>query len=273
MIEIPAKIKLNILKNNINKFESMAVAFSGGVDSTFLLKIAHEVLGNKVIAFTAESASFPEREKMAAQRFATDHGIKHIIFESEELDIEGFSDNPPDRCYLCKKELFTKMREYAVEYKISTIAEGSNIDDNSDYRPGHRAITELTIVSPLRDAGLTKDEIRYLSKEMELPTWNKPSFACLASRFPYGERINREKLARVNIAEEYLISLGFTQIRVRNHDNLARIEVLENEIEKFLHPQMRKNIYERLKDIGFSYISMDVIGYMTGSMNETLPKH
>ena len=224
--------KCETLKNVISSLESVAVAFSGGVDSTFLLEFAHKVLGDKVIAVTAHSASYPQRELDEASAFTKLHNIKHIVVESEELDIEGFSDNPVNRCYLCKKELFAKIIKIAKEYGVKTIAEGSNMDDNGDYRPGLIAIDELHIKSPLREAGLTKEDIRILSREMGLPTWNKQSFACLSSRFPYGEKITLEKLNMIDRAEQYLLDLGYKQVRVRHHGDIARIELDEDGFEQ-----------------------------------------
>ena len=262
--------KLENLKVYLKSLESVAVAFSGGVDSTFLLKVASDVLGEKAVAVTALSASYPKREFDEACSFAKKNRIVHIAFESEELDIEGFSSNPVNRCYLCKKELFLKMKGIAEENGLKNIVEGSNYDDNNDYRPGHIAIAELGILSPLRFVQLTKHEIRELSKEMGLLTWNKPSFACLSSRFPYGESITVEKLSMVEQAEQAVIDLGFSQVRVRHHNNLARIEINEDEFEKILKKDMRNQIFETLKKIGFTYVSIDIKGYRTGSMNETL---
>jgi uncharacterized protein len=262
--------KLENLKAYLKSLDSVAVAFSGGVDSTFLLKVASDVLGDKAIAVTALSASYPKREFDEACSFAKENGIVQIAFESEELDIEGFSSNPINRCYLCKKELFLKIKDIAKENGLKNIVEGSNFDDNQDYRPGHIAIEELNITSPLRFVALTKNEIRELSKEMGLLTWNKPSFACLSSRFPYGERITLEKLTMVEKAEQIIIDHGFSQVRVRHHGNLARIEVEEKEFEKMLKKEVRIEIFEKLKKIGFTYVSIDIKGYRTGSMNETL---
>lgn len=249
---------------------SVAVAFSSGVDSSFLLKVAHEVLGDRVIAVTARSCSFPERELKEAQAFCEKEKIEHIIIDSEELSIDGFRHNPKNRCYLCKRELFTKIGEVARERGIAWIAEGSNLDDNGDYRPGLQAVAELGVKSPLRYAELTKAEIRALSKEMGLPTWNKQSFACLSSRFVYGETISEEKLAMVDKAEQLLLDLGFRQVRVRIHGMIARIEVLPQEFEKLLRDDVRNRIYGELKQLGFSYVTMDLGGYRTGSMNEVL---
>lgn len=268
MDEIHAK-KLK-LEQYLRDLGSIAVAFSSGVDSTFLLKVASDVLGEKAIAITAKSCSFPSRELKEAEAFCKKEGIRQIIFESDELAIEGFRENPKNRCYICKRALFTKIIEVASECGIENVAEGSNVDDNGDYRPGLIAVAELGIKSPLRYAGLTKEEIRVLSKEMDLPTWDKPSFACLASRFVYGETISEEKLKMVEEAEQLLLDLGFRQVRVRIHGNIARIEVLPDEIPKLTDEKVRENVYNTLKGLGFDYVTMDLAGYRTGSMNETL---
>ena len=215
--------KFEKLKNYLSSLESVVVAFSSGVDSTFLLKTAHDVLGDKVIAVTAESCSFPKRELNEAKLFCQKEGIKHIVVESEELEIDGFCKNPVNRCYLCKKELFEKITEIAKENNIKNIVEGSNIDDNGDYRPGLQAVSELNIKSPLRYAELNKNEIRELSKKLELNTWDKQSFACLSSRFVYGEEITKEKLSMVDKAEQLLLDLGFHQLRVRIHGTIASL--------------------------------------------------
>ncbi len=260
--------KLEKLKEYLKNLKSVAVAFSSGVDSTFLLKTAHDILNDNVIAVTAKSCSFPQRELQEAIRFCKNENIKHIIVESEELNIEGFKNNPPNRCYLCKKELFQKIWQCAKDNHIENVAEGSNIDDEGDYRPGMQAVKELGVLSPLRTAGLSKAEIRTLSKEIGLPTAEKQSFACLSSRFVYGEEITEEKLKMVDKAEQLLLDLGFNQVRVRIHGNIARIEVLPREFEKIL--QNREKITSEFKMYGFSYVTMDLIGYRTGSMNETL---
>ena len=262
--------KLEKLKENIRKRESLVVAFSGGVDSSFLIKVAHDVLGDKVLGITARSATYPEREFKEAVSFAQVYGIPHLVIVSEELEVEGFSKNPTNRCYLCKHELFTKINALAVEKGYAFVAEGSNKDDLGDFRPGLQAVKELEVISPLREADLTKDDIRELSREMGLKTWSKPSFACLSSRFPYGETITKEKLEMVDQAEQFLLDSGFKQVRVRHHGKIARIEVYEEEINLFLDAEKRKSINNAFKKIGFSYTTLDLKGYRTGSMNEVI---
>ena len=262
--------KYQLLQDNLKSLGSVVVAFSSGVDSTFLLKVAHDVLQDKAIAVTASSCSFPERELHEAEAFCKENGIEHIICKSEELDIEGFRQNPKNRCYLCKRELFEKIWDIAKEHGIQAVAEGSNLDDNGDYRPGLMAVEELKVKSPLREAGLTKEEIRELSKQLGLPTWDKQSFACLSSRFVYGETIDENKLSMVDKAEQLLLDMGFHQVRVRIHGMMARIEVLPNEIGRIVEEETRKTIWEKLKEYGFTYVTLDLAGYRTGSMNETL---
>jgi len=262
--------KYNLLKDYIASLGSVAVAFSGGVDSTFLLKAACDALGDSVIAVTASSCTFPVRELKEATKFCEDNNIKHIICQSEELDIDGFRQNPKNRCYLCKRELFTKIWDIAKENRMNAVIEGSNLDDDGDYRPGLIAVKELGVKSPLREMQFTKDEIRQLSKELGLPTWSKQSFACLSSRFVYGETITEEKLSMVDQAEQLLLDLGFRQVRVRIHGMMARIELLPSEFEKLVQEDVRQLVYSRLKALGFTYVTMDLGGYKTGSMNATL---
>ena len=264
--------KYRNLLNTLKGYPSLAVAFSGGVDSTVLLQCAHDVLGDRVTAFTAKSCSFPERELNEAREFCASKGIRHIILESEELDISGFRDNPKNRCYLCKHELFEKIIAACRPEGLAHVAEGSNTDDDGDYRPGFTAVAELGVLSPLRQAGLCKKEIRLLSRRLGLPTWNKQSFACLSSRFVYGEKITPERLGMIDRAEQLLLDLGFHQVRVRIHGQIARIEVLPDEIAKVAAPEMRGTISDAFRKLGFSFVTLDLNGYQTGSMNRTLPQ-
>ena len=260
--------KLETLKEYLKSLESVAVAFSSGVDSTFLLKVAHDVLGDNAVAVTAASNTFPSREAKEAKAFCEENGIRQIVFESDEINVPGYRENPVNRCYLCKHSLFEGMQELAKQNGLKEVCEGSNMDDNGDYRPGLVAIKELEIKSPLRHVGLYKSEIRALSKEMGLPTWRKQSYACLASRFVYGEPITEEKLTMVDKAEELLLGMDFYQLRVRIHGNIARIEVLPEEFDKLM--ANREEIVTKFKEYGFAYVTMDLQGYRTGSMNETL---
>lgn len=262
--------KYNALREYISSLRSAAIAFSGGVDSTFLLKVSHDVLGDKAMAVTVSSCLFPQRELSESKHFCESNHIMQIVFTFDELNIKGFTDNPPDRCYLCKRELFSRIKAIAHEHKLEHVIEGSNLDDLKDYRPGMKAIDELGIKSPLRVAGLTKAEIRTLSRELGLSTWDKPSYACLASRFVYGEMISREKLKMIEHAEDLLLSLGFKQERVRIHGNIARIEIMPEDFTRIIQEDMRKRIYDSLKAMGFSYVTLDLSGYRTGSMNETI---
>lgn len=247
----------------------VAVAYSGGVDSSFLLKTAQKMLGDRLLAVTARAVSFPESELEEAARFAAAEGIRQLEFEIDQFSIDGFADNPADRCYLCKKVLLGRLKEIAAENGFLVVCEGSNADDESDYRPGLRAIEELGIESPLKRFGFTRDEIRYCSEKMGLPTASKPSYACLATRFVYGERITGRKLAMAGDAEACLHRLGFSQLRVRMHgETLARIEVPAEDLPRLL--SLRPQITQAFRSIGFIYVTMDLDGYRTGSMNEAL---
>ena len=260
--------KLDKLKEYLRGLESVAVAFSGGVDSTFLLKVAQNVLGDKVLALTAENKFVPRRELNAAENFCAENKIRQVIFKADVLKVEGVKENPANRCYLCKHELFKNFLRLAEENNCAALVEGSNMDDTKDYRPGMKALAELQIKSPLIAAGLYKAEIRELSKEMNLPTWNKPSMACLASRIPYGETLTAHKLETVEMSENILIKAGFNQLRVRVHGKIARIELLPEDFPKLL--EIREEITARLKNLGFDYVTLDLLGYRVGSLNEII---
>ena len=245
------------------------IGFSGGVDSTFLFAVAASVLGPRALAVTATSETYPERELREANELAARIGGRHRVIVSEELDIPGFANNPTDRCYHCKKELFGKLRALADEEGLPHVVDGSNVDDRGDYRPGRRAKSELAVRSPLEEAGMTKDDIRELSKALDLPTWNKPSFACLSSRFPYGVQITREKLTVVGRAEEGLRDLGFRTVRVRHHGDVARLELGPEEFARAVNG-LREEVVRTVKQAGYTYVSLDLQGYRTGAMNEAL---
>ena len=258
------------LCRSIAELGTVAVAFSGGVDSTLLLRAAVDAVGtDRVIAMTVQSEAVQRQEAEAAAEYCKALGVRHYIAEFTMLDVPGIRDNPPDRCYLCKRALFSRMMQIAGEQGFSNIVEGSNLDDDSDYRPGRKALTELGIRSPLREAGLTKEQIRALSKHLDLPVWDKPALACLATRIAYGERLTEEKLRAVEHAESFLTELGFRQVRVRVHGKIARIEVEPESLERLL--KLRKETAARFRALGFVHVCLDLDGYRTGSMNDLLP--
>jgi len=263
--------KLMHLKEILKETGGCAVAFSGGVDSTLLVTVAHEVLGDRCLAVTATSSTYPEREFKRAVDWIVKRGIPHMVVSSEELDIPGFSSNPPDRCYYCKKELFTILKEQADAHGLQWIADGTNADDVGDYRPGIRAACDLGVISPLREAGLTKNDIRLISREVyDLPTADRPAMACLASRFPYGSVITGEKLDQVEQLEAFLEREGFRVFRARHHGDILRLELGPEEMASMSDTRLRAQVTDYAKKLGFTYITLDLEGYRTGSMNEVL---
>jgi uncharacterized protein len=262
--------RLRVLKTILEDMGPVVVAFSGGVDSSLLLRVASETLGRNVLAVIASSPTYPGREIRAARALARKLKVRHEVIATNEMENPAFTANPPLRCYYCKRELMTEIRRIADRKGIAVIVDGQNADDVGDYRPGTRAAAELGVRSPLREAGLTKADIRALSKRLGLPTWNKPALACLASRFPYDTPITAEALLRVERAEDVLRKLGFGQLRVRHHDTVARIEVIPDQIVKIARPAVRNRIVAALRRIGYPYVTLDLSGYRTGSMNETL---
>ena len=261
--------KLDKLKTILERTEGCAVAYSGGVDSSLLLAAAHEVLGDRCLAVIATSSTYPIRERNQAVSLVEERGIPYEVVQSEELDIPEFSGNPVDRCYFCKEELFTKVKTMALSRGIYYIADGTNVDDLHDHRPGSRAASELGVLTPLKDAGLNKEEIRTIARERySLPMADKPAMACLASRFPYGSTISKEKLNQVEAVETYLFERGFRVYRARHHGEILRLELGPEEMEKLFHSDMRETFVTFAKAQGFLYVTMDLQGYRTGAMNE-----
>jgi len=264
--------RLESLQYILDGMESVLVAYSGGVDSTFLLKVALEILGGHVLAVTARSEIHPSRELQAAEEIARRLGAKHIFIETHEIADPNFTSNPPERCYYCKRGLFSKLREVAADYRQMQLVDGSNYDDRSQYRPGRKAVRECGVRSPLEEARLTKDDIRFFSKRMGLITWDKPAAPCLATRFPYGHEITCAGLGRVERAEEFLFSLGIGQLRIRDHGTVARIEVGKEDIPLLLQEDVVVRVINELTELGYCYVTLDLQGFRSGSLDEVLKK-
>ncbi len=262
--------KYQQLKTVLQEMGSVVIGYSGGVDSTFLAKVATDVLGDKALSVAAISPSYPKHEHDEAKQFAVDLGLNFDTVSTTEMDNPDYRKNAPDRCYHCKKELVVLLKNIARDRGFNVVALGANFDDLGDYRPGQKAAKEEGIRNPMMDLEITKDDIRALSKQLNIPTWDKPSFACLSSRIPYGIEITPEKLSMVDKAEQIMREYNFGQFRVRHHNDVARIELLPEDMSKLLH--IREEIAQRLKGIGYAYIAMDLLGYRTGSMNEVLHK-
>ncbi len=263
--------KYQRLQSILREMRSLVIGYSGGVDSTLLLKVACDVLGSNALAVIGKSETYPSAEYREAVTLATSFGARFIEIQTEETDVLKFKENPPDRCYFCKTELFGKLTEIAAKESIPWIADGTITDDLGDFRPGMKAKTENNVRSPLLEAGLSKKEVREISRHLELPTWDKPSFACLSSRFPYGFGITRENLTKVDKAETLLRELGFRFFRVRHHDDkTARIEIGKEEMHRIFNEEIKDIVITKFKELGFIYITLDLQGFRSGSMNEVL---
>lgn len=268
-------LKKKILESGLRKLDSLAVAFSGGVDSTFLLAMAAKIFqgndkNNQLLAVTAESPVHPQQDVRMSELFAKENHIHHMIIRTDEMDSAEFTSNLPDRCYVCKNIIWGQIKKIAAGRSIHHVAHGANADDIGDYRPGMKAAKEMNIFAPLLDAGLTKNDIRQLSKEMGLSTWDKPASGCLATRIPYGETIDLKKLNMIETSETKLSDLGFTNCRVRHYGELAKIEVPADELEKLLNPFVRNHIISQFKKVGFLYVTLDLEGHLSGRLNRSV---
>jgi uncharacterized protein len=271
MVDAQLQTKYDHLKNILQEMGSVAVGFSGGIDSTLLIRVATDTLGKSALAVIGRSETYPTREFEEAIQLATSFGSRYRVVNTEETDNLKFKENPPDRCYFCKTELFGKLNVIAKEEGMRWIADGTILDDLGDFRPGMRAKSEQDVRSPLLESGFTKSDVRSLARALGIPTWDKPSFACLSSRFPYGHGITKENLMKVDAAETFMRDLGFRFFRVRHHDDrTARLEVGPQEIDRLFEPTLREKIVSHFKSLGFAYVTLDLQGYRTGSMNEVL---
>ncbi|MSQ15724.1 MAG: ATP-dependent sacrificial sulfur transferase LarE [Dehalococcoidia bacterium] len=266
-----AQDKLNRLYDLLTEMDSVLVAYSGGVDSSFLAAAAYKTLESRAVAVTAVSPSYAKRELQEAIAVAKEIGIRHIVIETNEVDNPAYAANNTSRCYFCKMELYGELDDVAKAENVAWVIDGFNFDDKQDFRPGHKAGAQQGVRSPLFEVGLTKNELRYLSKELRLSTWDKPAMACLSSRVPYGSKIDPGMLRRIEEAEDYIHGLGMRGFRVRHHDNIARIELRPEDMALFIRDEVREQVTKKLRGLGYAYITLDLTGYRTGSLNEVLP--
>lgn len=264
--------KEHLLKSNLKSMESVLVAFSGGVDSMLVLAVAHSVLDKNVLAVTAQSPSLPNRELSATVELASQIGVEHLIVQTDEMSSPNYKQNPIDRCYYCKSELYGKLEKIAEDRKLKTIVNGINLDDMGDHRPGIGAAHEANVKSPLCDAEFSKQDVRDLSLKLGLSTWDKPAMACLSSRIPYGQEVTEEKLSMIEQAEDILLAMGFKQLRVRHHGDIARIEFNKEDISRFFSNGLADKVQKKFADIGFNFTTVDIAGYKSGRLNEAIDK-